>query len=96
MRPASGNSLSPKKLNVMSTSEVEKMDSLDSFPDGLVVKRNARAVPLLADAEVFSPKAVPSGETPIEEGPESYRNHGPPREMAGGGGGYSDKRMLWD
>ena len=49
--PAGGNSRSPKKLNVMSTSEVEMMDSLDNFPDGLVVKRNARAVSLSADAE---------------------------------------------
>ena len=87
MRPAGGNSRSPKKLNVISSGEVEMMDSLDNCPDGLVVKRNARVVSLSADAEVFSPKAVPSGGAPNEEGPESYRTHGLPREMAGGGGG---------
>ena len=92
MRPAGGNSRSPKKLNVMYTSEVENMDSLDSFPEGLVVKRNARAVSLSDDVEVFPPEAVPSGGPPIEEGPESYRNHGPPLEMAGG---YADERMVW-
>ena len=37
---------------MVSTGEVEKMDS---FPDGLVVK-NARAVSLSVDAEVFSPR----------------------------------------
>ena len=59
MRPAGGNSRSPKKLIVMSMSEVEKMDSLDSFPDGLVVKRNTRVVSLSGNAEVFSPEAMP-------------------------------------
>ena len=33
----------------------------------------------------FFPQAVPSGGTPIEEGPESC-NDVPPREIAGGGG----------
>ena len=92
MRPAGGNSRSPKKLNVISTGKVEMMDSLDSFPDGLVVKRNARVVSLSADAEVFSPEVVPSGGAPIEEVPKSNRTHGHPQEMAGG---YSDERMLW-
>ena len=83
MRPARGNSRSSRKLNVVSTSEVEKMDS---FPDGLVVERNAGTMSLSADAEVFSPEAVPSGGAPIEEGPESNRNYVPPREMTGWGG----------
>ena len=43
MRPAGGNSGSPRKLNVVSTSEIGK---IDSFSDGLVVRKNARAVPL--------------------------------------------------
>ena len=55
MRPAGGNGRSPRKLKVVSTSEVGKMDSLDSFPDGLVVGQNARAVSLSVDAEVFPP-----------------------------------------
>ena len=66
------------------TSEVEKMDSLDSFPNGQVVERNAGTVSLSADAQVFSPEAVPSGGAPIEEGPESNRNYVPPREMTRG------------
>ena len=41
MRPARGNGRSPTNLKVVSTSEVGKMDS---FPDGLVVKKNGRAV----------------------------------------------------
>ena len=68
MRPAGGNSQSSRKLNVVSTSEVEKMDRLDSFPDGLVVERNAGTMSLSADVEVFSPGVVPSVGTPIEEG----------------------------
>ena len=48
MRPAGWNSRSPRKLSVVSTSEVGKMDS---FPDGLVVKKNARVVSLSGDAE---------------------------------------------
>ena len=52
MRPVGGNGRSPRKLKVVSTSEVEKMDSLDSLQDGLVVKKNARAVTLSVDAEV--------------------------------------------
>ena len=71
MRPAGGNNRSPKKLNVISTGEVEMMD---------------RAVPLSAEAEMFSPEAMPSGGAPFEEGLESLRTHGHPREMAGGGG----------
>ena len=59
----------------MSMCEVEIMDN---FPDGLVVESNAGAVSLLADAEVFSPEAVPS---------DSYGTHGHPREMAGEGFG---------
>ena len=94
MQPAGGNSRSPKKLNVISTGEVEMMDSLDNFLNELIVKRNDREVPLSAEAEVFSPEVVPSG-GPFEEGPERSRTHGHPREVAGGGGGYTDERMLW-
>ena len=61
VRPAGGNSQSPRKLNVISTGEVEMMDSLDNFSDGLVVKRNDRAVPL----EVFSPRGCALGRGPL-------------------------------
>ena len=67
MRPAGCNSRSPRNVNVISTGEVEMMDSLDNFSDGLVVKRNDRAVSLSAEAEVFSPEAVPSGGAPFEK-----------------------------
>ena len=50
------------------------------------MERNTGTVSLSTDAEVFSLEAVPSGGAPIEEGPESYRNYVPPREMAEGGG----------
>ena len=43
---------------MVSMSEVGKMDS---FPDGLVVKKNARVVSLSGDAEEFFPEAVSSG-----------------------------------
>ena len=49
----------------------------------LVVERNAGAVSLSADAEVFSPEAVPSGGAPIGEGPDCYGAHGHPRGMVG-------------
>ena len=45
---------------------------MDSFPDGLVVKKNARVVSLLVGAEEFYPEAVPSGGAPDGKGPESY------------------------
>ena len=41
---------------MVSTSEVGKMDS---FPDGLVVKKNARVVSLSVAAEVFPPRLCP-------------------------------------
>ena len=46
---------------MVSTSEVGKMDS---FPDGLVVKKNDRVLSLSGDAEEFSPDAVSSGGAP--------------------------------
>ena len=69
------------------------MDNLDNFPDGLLVERNAGAVSLSADAEVFSPEAVPSGGAPIEEGPDSYRSLRHHWQMAGE---IFDESMLWD
>ena len=51
-RSGRGNSRSPRKLNVVSTSEVGKMDS---FPDVLVVKKNASVVSLSVGAEERGP-----------------------------------------
>ena len=61
---------------MISTGEVEMINSLDNFSDGLVVERNDGVVPLSAEAEVFSPEAGPSGGAPFEEGPESDRTPG--------------------
>ena len=62
-----------------------KIGKMDSFPDGLVEKKNARVVFLSVGVEVFSPESVPSGESvPYWGGAESYRNDVPPREMPGG------------
>ena len=47
-----------------------------------MVERNAGAVSQSADAEVFSPSAVPSGGAPIGEGPDCCGAHGHPRGMA--------------
>ena len=82
MRPAGGNSRSPRKSNVVSTSEVGKMDS---FPDGLVVKKNARVVSLSVGAEVFSPEAVPRERPLLGRGQKVTGTVYPL-----GGGGYSD------
>ena len=70
MRSAGWNSRSPKKLSGDSvatdngvvpdgkTSEVGKMDS---FPNGLVVKKNARVVPLSGDEGMSHPEGMSSG-----------------------------------
>ena len=91
MRPAGGNSRSPRKLNVISTSEIGE---IDSFSDGLVVRKNARAMPLSVGEEVFSPGAVPSGRAPIEEGSDDHRNYVPPRELSEGLFGLNDAVVL--
>ena len=76
---------------MVSTSEVGKMDS---FPDGLVVKKNARVVSLSGDAEEFSPEAVSSGGAPVGKGLESYRDYVPPRDVTGEVFGLSDAAVL--
>ena len=88
MRPAGWNSRSPKKLsgdyvatdNGGKKSEVGKMDS---FSDGLVVKRNARVVPLAGDEGMSNPKGMSSGGAPERNWPESYRDYVPPRDVTG-------------
>ena len=91
MRPARGNCRSPRKLNVVSASEIGKMDN---FSDGLVVRRNSRVVPLSVGAEVFFPGSVPSGRAPIEEGSDDYRNYVHPRELPEGVFGLNDAVVL--
>ena len=53
---------------------------MDSFPDGLVVKRNARVVPLSGDEGMSHCEGMSSGGAPERNGPESYRHYVPPRE----------------
>ena len=70
MRPAGWNSRSPKKLSgdyvatdngVVSDGKTSKDGKMDSFPDGLVVKRNARVVPLSGDEGMSHPEGMSSG-----------------------------------
>ena len=58
MRPAGWNNRSPKKLSgdyvatdngVVTDGKTSEVGKMDSFPDGLVVKKNARVVPLSGD-----------------------------------------------
>ena len=56
---------------------------MDSFPDGLVVKRNVRVVPLSGNEEISHPDGMSSGGAPEGEGPESYRDYVPPRDVTG-------------
>ena len=77
---------------MVSTSEVGKMDS---FPDGLVVKKNARVVSLSVGAEVFSPEAVPSGGAPTGEGQKNTGTMHPLGRYPGGGVfGLNDAAVL--
>ena len=54
---------------MISTGEVEMMDSLDTFSDGLVVKKNDKAIPLSAEAEVFPLRRCPREGPPLRRGP---------------------------
>ena len=63
MQPAGWNSRSPKKLSgdyvatdngVVPDGKTSEVGKMDSFPDGLVVKRNARVVPLSGDEGMSS------------------------------------------
>ena len=58
MQPAGGNSRPPKKLSVVSAGETSEVGKMDSSPDGLVVKGNARAVPLSENEEVSHPEGM--------------------------------------
>ena len=64
MRPAGWNSRSPKKLRgdyvatdngVVPDGKTSDIGKMDSFPDGLAVKRNASVVPLAGDGSVTNP-----------------------------------------
>ena len=70
MWPAGWNSRSPKKLSgdyvatengVVPDGKTSEVGKMDSFPDGLVVKRNARVVPLSGDEGMSHPRVCPRG-----------------------------------
>ena len=70
MRPAGWNSRFPKKFSgdyvatdngVVSDGKTSKVGKMDSFPDGLVVKRNARVVPLSGDEGMSQPEGMSWG-----------------------------------
>ena len=61
MRPAGWNSQSPKKLSVVSAGKTSEVGKMDSFLGKLVVKRNARVIPLSGDEEMSPPEGVSSG-----------------------------------
>ena len=73
------------------TSEVGKMDS---FLDGLAVKRNARVVPLSGDEGMSHPEGMSSGGAPERNEPESYRDYVPPRDVTGEVFGLNDAAVL--
>ena len=70
MRPAGWNSRSPKKLSgdyvatdnsVVPDGKTSEVGKMDSFPDGLVVKRNARVVPDQVMKGCLTPRVCPRG-----------------------------------
>ena len=88
MRPAGWNNRSPKKLSgdhvasdngVVSDGKMSEVGKMDSFPDGLVVKRNARDVPLSGGEGNSHPEGTSSWGAAEKDEPESYRNYVPPR-----------------
>ena len=97
MRPVGWNSRSPKKLSgdyvatdngVVPDGKTSEVGKMDSLPDGLVVKRNARVVPLSGDEVMSHPEGMSSGGVPEWNGPESYRHYVPPpgvTDLAGTG-----------
>ena len=70
MRPAGWNSRSPKKLSgdyvatdngVVPDGKTSEVGKMNSFLDGLAVKRNTRVVPLSGDEGMSHPEGMSSG-----------------------------------
>ena len=70
MRPAGWNSRSPKKFSgdyvatdngVVPDGKTSEVGKMDSFPDGLVVKRDSRVVPSSGDEGMSHPEGMSSG-----------------------------------
>ena len=103
MRPAVWNSRSLKKLSgdyvatdngVVHDGKTSEVGKMDSFPDGLVMKKNARVVPLSGDDRMSHPEGMSSGGAPERNGPESYRDYVPPRDVTGEVFGLNDAAVL--
>ena len=73
------------------TSEVGKMDS---FLDGLVVKRDSRVVPSSGYEGMSHPEGMSSGGAPERNEPESYRDYVPSRDVTGDVFGLNDAAVL--
>ena len=64
---------------------------MDSFPDGLVVKRNARVVPLSGDEGMSHPEGMSSGGGAPERNRSDYV---PPWDVTGEVFGLNDAAVL--
>ena len=96
MRSAGGNSHSPKKLScdyvltdnsMVSEEKTSEVGKMNSFSDGLVVKRN---VPLPGDDVNSHPECVSSLDVAEKNGQQCYRNSVPPRDVTGEAFGLDD------
>ena len=103
MRPAGWNSRSPKKLSgdyvatdngVVPDGKTSEVGKMDSFLDGLVVKRDSRVVPSSGDEGMSHPEGMSSGGAPERNEPESYRDYVPPRDVTGDVFGLNDAAVL--
>ena len=99
MRPAGWNSRSPKKLSgdyvatdngVVPDGKTSEVGKMDSFPDGLGVKKNSRVVVMKG---CLTPRYVIGG-APERNGPESYKDYVPPRDVTGEVFGLNDAAVL--
>ena len=103
MRPAGWNSRSPKKLSgdyvatdngVVPDGKTSEVGKMDSFLDGLVVKRDSRVVPSSGYEGMSHPEGMSSGGAPERNEPESYRDYVPPRDVTGDVFGLNDAAVL--
>ena len=103
MQPAGWNSRSPQKFSgdyvatdnwVVPDGKTSEVGKMDSFPDGVAVKSNARVVPLSGDEGMSHTEGMSSGGAPERNGPESYSDYVPPRDVTGEGFGLNDAAVL--
>ena len=102
MWPAGWNGRSPKKLSdyivtensMVSGGKTSAVEKLDSFSDGLVVKRNVGDAPLPGDDVNSHPACVPSLGAAKNNRQEGYRNSVPPRDVTEEAFGLNDTAVL--